>query len=339
MTGPTARPWPVHLLYDARDRYPGAWRRYDEMISRRREFGDWPPYVHVPSSLSARMVAGAGRIEPRHVEVSHLLGALAAWRPTQGMYRFDETLAAALDDTALDREIPADVMRALPEWCVWIDLPGYVGFGPEIVGYWARLDRVATGEPDELLVTCVQVDGATWSTYVPLVGSLLESLELAGARARTHDPSIAGHQPSTSSAARALAPLVSRVLYLCSARPDLRDAAGTDRAPERPTPKPRKKGKPPALAAAQSPSTWEVGYRVGAAIRRAQEAAREPERGTEHGDRRGPVPHVRRAHWHTHWVGPLESAERRRELRWHPPTLVGLENLDELVPVLRRVRG
>lgn len=93
------------------------------------------------------------------------------------------------------------------------------------------------------------------------------------------------------------------------------------------------------MPAAQLPTAWEVGYRIGAALRRAQEAAERNEGRVLPDGRKAPIPHVRRAHWHLHWVGAHGSPERRRSLRWHAPTLVGLEDLDELVPTVRTVKS
>src|SRR5690606_34247547 len=94
--------------------------------------------------------------------------------------------------------------------------------------------------------------------------------------------------------ARELAPLVARVLYLCSEAPDLLDPRHPGRAPERASLKHRKKGRDPIVPAAQIPTPWEVGYRIGAALRRAQEAAERNEGRVVPDGRKAPIPHVRR---------------------------------------------
>lgn len=52
------------------------------------------------------------------------LGALAAWRMTKGIYRFDKTVMDSLIETKIDGELPVDVLFKLPEWCIYIETPG-----------------------------------------------------------------------------------------------------------------------------------------------------------------------------------------------------------------------
>ncbi|GAP34654.1 hypothetical protein ISF6_5362 [Piscinibacter sakaiensis] len=88
------------------------------------------------------------------------------------------------------------------------------------------------------------------------------------------------------------------------------------------------------------PSTWDVGVRLGAALRQAYQAAE-----TGSGTHAGPRPHVRRAHWHTILSGPrqredgsvIPTAERRADLRWMPPIPVNVQDLDQLPATVRRV--
>ncbi|MGH8769053.1 MAG: hypothetical protein ACREVT_12860 [Burkholderiales bacterium] len=133
--------------------------------------------------------------------------------------------------------------------------------------------------------------------------------------------------------AASLAPLVSVLLYLCSASSELRDASGTLHRPQRPQFKRTRKGR--RLFAPDKPTTWEAGYRLGAALRRAYAQER-----TEPGDTHAsPRPHIRRAHWHAFWTGPkAEPAQRKLDVRWLPPIPVAVQDLDELVPVVRPVK-
>lgn len=69
----------------------------------------------------------------------------------------------------------------------------------------------------------------------------------------------------------------------------------------------------------RSTATWhEVGFRMGAQLRQYE---RTRPRSVGGG---GTVrPHVRRAHWHHYWVGPM-GGERKLVLRWVPPTFVAM---------------
>ncbi len=51
-----------------------------------------------------------------------LVGTMAAWRPTQGIYRFATNLLDELWDTPVTGDLPSDLLHRLPEWCVYIEL-------------------------------------------------------------------------------------------------------------------------------------------------------------------------------------------------------------------------
>lgn len=81
---------------------------------------------------------------------------------------------------------------------------------------------------------------------------------------------------------------------------------------------------------------WEVGFRIGAEIRAFEE--RNKESGEHTGTGTSMRPHVRRAHWHAFWTGPRDQPQQRRKrVRWLPPTPVNVSNSDDLVPTMHKV--
>ena len=135
--------------------------------------------------------------------------------------------------------------------------------------------------------------------------------------------------------ADALAPVLSLALYLCVDSKDIREARGTAKLPQYPQTKTTKKRPQPFLQGAHGATTYDVGHRIGAALRRAYAArdAAAPQGGTH----RSPIPHIRKAHWHTVLSGP-RTEERIRDLRWFPPIPVNLDDPDDLVAVVRPVK-
>jgi hypothetical protein len=81
---------------------------------------------------------------------------------------------------------------------------------------------------------------------------------------------------------------------------------------------------------------WEVGFRIGAEIRAFEERNKEA---AEHlGTGTAMRPHVRRAHWHSFWTGPRDQPQQRRKrVRWLPPTPVNVSHSDDLVPTMHKV--
>lgn len=79
--------------------------------------------------------------------------------------------------------------------------------------------------------------------------------------------------------------------------------------------------------------TWDVGLRIGAALRRAHDA--ESSEGAGSGTHARPRAHIRRAHWHTFWTGPRDG-DRVARVKWLPPIPVNVGDSDlpaTVVPV------
>lgn len=51
-----------------------------------------------------------------------------------------------------------------------------------------------------------------------------------------------------------------------------------------------------------------------------------------------PSPHIRRAHWHSYWMGPRQEGhpDRKPVLKWLPPIPVAMDKGD-IVPTIHSV--
>ena len=86
-----------------------------------------------------------------------------------------------------------------------------------------------------------------------------------------------------------------------------------------------------------------MGYRLGAALRHAQQTAQAHQDASEPAEaddspRQRPRAHIRRAHWHTYWTGDGSRSDPSKahvRVRWLAPIPVGLP--DELIPTIRPV--
>jgi hypothetical protein len=75
----------------------------------------------------------------------------ATWRLSQGVYRFDVDIYSAVIDTPLEGEIPSEILKGLPERCVFIETPTLRfsqanGDSVPIYGIWVRLEHVDSGQ-------------------------------------------------------------------------------------------------------------------------------------------------------------------------------------------------
>jgi len=286
--------------------------------------------VFCPLAGAYAVVSGGGSARVPRAQIGEVarLGALAAWRPTQGIYRFDPDLFAALWSSSLSGELPCALLRYLPAWCVYIEL-GAAQREQGVHGFFAHLEYDTNDGAEELRLL---IDTDTTLLPIPLPlgpGTLAHALERMAAKAQPHAQRLGlptPHIPPEGSVW--LEPLVSLVLYLCSDEADYL----------RPPPVvPRQTKRGPRLFPPDQPQAWEVGVRLGAALR----AGARPERdatGTGSGTGTRPRPHIRRGHWHGFWRGPL-TGERSFLVKWLPPIPVNLARLEDLPAVVRPARS
>lgn len=354
---------PLTHLRQVAQRSPGLWQQLDRLRAQRgRGLPQWPDWCFLPlAGIVAALTQGAPKpdLRPLGMQIGRV-GALAAWRVTQGIYRFDPTIFAAVWDTPIAGDVPTALLYHLPEWCCYVPVdPARPLWHEELAlhGFFVQLEWDANTHHMELrFVLDTETPEGPWLLPVALhvqeagglVGALQRTFEVSGENLATlgeveHATRV--WQQSAHAAAQAaptLAPLVSLTLYLCSVTADMQHAQGETHRPTRPQPTKTKHG--PRLFPPAQPTTWHVAYRLGAALRHAQQAAQdhsqapaeEPE--ADESPRQPPRAHIRRAHWHTYWVGEgsrTDPSKAHARVRWLPPIPVGLP--DELIPTIRPV--
>lgn len=318
-------------------KYPNAWKQADELrASRGNGLPDWPDWCFLPLA-GWQAIAQAGNPLQWVLDIGQL-GAMGTWRVTQGIYRFDTTLLELVVSTPIDGGLPYDVLYRLPEWCVYIETPGMKALGSVLHGFFAHLESDSkTGDPELRLLL------DTDENLIPIpihLGewSLNEALHRAYRQAANNVGPIfcAPYLTLADKMQADIEPLVSLLLYLCSENAEIGDGSCH---PIKAVPVKTKKG--PRLFAPNQSTTWEVGVRLGSALRRAQS-----ERGSGNcGNHNAPRPHIRRAHWHGFRRGPTRNADgtpikkenRRFFLRWLPPIPVNFENPEELAATNRPI--
>jgi hypothetical protein len=328
MINQTCRPRD-HLIATGKQ-YPSAWTHADKFRSGRGNLlPDWPGWCYLPMAGWYAIASGGGdhRLAVDQVSVVARLSALGAWRVTQGVYRFDPDLYSAIIDTPIDGDLPHDVLYRMPEWCVYIETPGLKYFGAKLHGFFAHLEADAnTGRPELRLL----VDTDTDLIAVPLhLGqwSLAESVRRFLDVARIQSGMALETAGISKPMVDNITPLISLLLYLCSQNAEIGDGSCY---PANPQPTKTKRGL--RMFAPDKFTTWDVGVRLGAALRAAR--AKGSDAGGTHS---GPRPHVRRSHWHGFWTGP-KSAERKINLKWLPPIPVNVSSVDELPATIRPVK-
>ena len=318
-----AIPRPVQHLHAAGQMYPGAWKQSDDFRAGRGvDLPDWPDWCYLPLAASYAIVsadAGVDRLSPELISDVARLNALSTWRLGQGIYRFDPSLYSALINTPVSGDLPCDVLYHLPEWCIYIELIDYEWQGDRVHGVFIHLEWDANSGRHELRLL---IDAENDLFPVPIhLGkhSLPDAIDEALNVSRTWAATMGMTLPDGTKTIlhELLEPIMALLLYLCTEAADYGDGD----PPANPRPKKTKRGW--RMFPAEKPKQWDVGQRMGAALRRAYQQEQTGSGATHAGTRA----HIRRAHWHSYWTGPRDG-EQTIKIRWLPPIEVAMDDTD-----------
>jgi hypothetical protein len=350
-------PRPKEILVKCGRQWPSLWKYVDlARAERGGKLPRWPDWCYLSTAAGPFLTQRVCPFSNESTEsqsfdsvecFSRIVVPLATWRVTQGIYRIDLDVAEAIWNTPIEGQLPVELLFHLPEWCVYIETPGRsLSTGKRLEGFFAHLNTNSSDDDPELHLLLDDPAGVLHSIAVPLSASTLEeacriaAIDRAryeqkvcwssGSAAKIEDEQLVAAEPADGAAS--LSPLISMLLYICSQSADYRDSAGIRKTPSRPTAVQTRKGL--RIFPPDDPTIWETGYRMGARLR----CAMGQELGQTGTNRSSPVPHIRRAHWHSFWLGPRANVgERRLALRWLPPIPVALSTPEELVPAIRQV--
>ena len=377
----------------------------------------WEPWCYMPVNAMGGVIEAVlgetysiNEIEMLLMSDIRLGAALAAWRMTKGVYRFDPTLLEEIVNSDVRDGLPEEVFLRLPDWCVYIPTPGMTHYlDIKMHGFFAYIDDhiAPTGDhpPElqfEMILDPIGLDPDRASILVSHNPALLAEFTLASRGEpllqalefvlrkeflHVHDhvdlltgsfsaSSISGVRKSreirlanedlvanlpvgdplseawraTHESAKNLDDelktelgvsvvnqiidfklrLASLVLYLCADESDVApDGLGSRRAALQTHENSGKRN-----YSADRITFWDIGFRVGSALREARTISNQ----VGPGDGGTVRPHMRRAHWHTFNTGPRDGQQVRR-VKWLSPIAVNLRSPDELVPTLHYVDG
>lgn len=331
------------LIQQVTAQFPGIWAYVDDEREDLREIEAWPDNVFLPitawAAIFVSYISETKGVTPQEV-VKHLqankadqiqiagtIARAATWRLGKDVYRFDKTLYESLIETELNGNIPNEIFNHLPNWCIYVETPGQKNSsGQPIEGFFARLDYSTEKKETALRI---DVAGPTTSMSFPYIMSTRSIIE--SAKRSFHDtldanlPAIAPHDDIELQQK-----ILSLLLYICTANADI---TKNGIALEQKYAAPTKTKKGLRYFAPNNIATWDVGTRIGALIRHHKATAADKNEPTG----KPAKPHIRRAHWHGFWSGPM-TGERKFDLKWLPPIPVNIESYDNLPNVIHPVR-
>ena len=327
---------PLHRIRAA---VPKLSQKVDALRARRgKDIPAWPNWCFLPYQ------AGHGLVPPvtDHGWFWGELIMMASWQVSQGIYEFDPDVYEAVVSTPVGK-VPCEVLYHLPEWSVFVPSPSF----KDSPGFWARLAWSGGGFPTMLKFVILRTDGsvsqpgielhagrtleqtvkATWEEEVKQIKSnpypTLRNLEFLAA---WQDPDF--RRQEHERVLRWVEPRLALLLYLCSVNREI--SHPDNRLPAKPRAKKTKRGARHFPAA--NLRTWNVGIRLGAALRSARKNVSSR---TSSGNGSPKRPHIRRAHWHSYWTGP-QNGKRIRVVKWLPPISVKVDRVEDLPVTVRR---
>lgn len=256
-----------------------------------------------------------------------LTSALGAWRPTQDVIHFDDAVYDALIESDMGNGIPVNILNHFPAWSLWFDTP--YGFD-DILDNGERVSWkgffVSTDGNNNRLNFMFVDDNFNENGATNCKGSFIQLNEHVFTGENTVCDAygnIMSVQDTRSKSFREnnLLKAISLLTYVCAHGFDDRPGA-LSRHVSSPAPKKTKQGW--RLFPAPKVSVRNLGSVLAEKLDKAV-TQRNMQAKHENGTVR---PHMRRAHWHGYWMGPMQG-ERKLDIRWQPPILVAARLEDE----------
>lgn len=365
---------PTNLASQIEKDFPGIWARIDKALPAGK-LTSFPvvtesatriyaPRTRHPSGFPLRYLMSAdtdpanrsaykkvidGGVDADSVFVSYSTDALqgvAAWRTTRLHYEFDPDFYDALAATPMKGTPPAQIFQRLPAKAFFLSRKGGLRIDGDETLYHGFFVVVFD---DRLMMMPMTSNSVSSGKFVirmnqDSVESALDMLCQEGLDSSIRV--IQAHPKGTDEEKRRAIEEMKRnwprhekrlrdtwggalscLMYLCTEAPDVDNRAV-------PVAKATRLGNRVRFSSPKQDTQVSVGIRLGAVFRKqAAPAGDVPPAGSGIG---APMPpHVRRAHWHTYWVG--KKGEQRPELKWLSPILVNADSLDQLSETIHRV--
>lgn len=284
----------------------------------------WPDYCLLP--INAAMTYLCNTDIKRH-EAAMLASELTAcwmWRKHRVVYAFDDELAETLAEQAKSADdldiLPSQILLHPPYPIIYVKAQTVL---EAMDGFFFWIDYDVNQEAAELRLQWVFND---------LTHSLADVLHLLPGKSlrecindtnttiwRNFKDLLTGHKTPPQTSAETILRALQLVLYIFAENSEVVPDANNIRVATK-----RKKGKStaPDLQITSGIESYQVGLKIGSALRKARAAYESSE-----GDGAKRCPHARRGHWHHYWTGPLDG-DRKLVLKWTAPTLIHADEME-----------
>lgn len=322
---------PLLMLKKISEQYPKAWNQMEMFHSENGspQLGSWPDWCYAPMS-AALAVASEGYdlnklpidIRMAMISVAQAIFAIAPWRLSKEVYVIDEDLKDLLFEQDGELDVPDEVLLQLPYPCFYVELPNTYYRADKIHGFFVTLEYDVNNGDKELKPVFLTDDGNIFSYSIHIGAKTIEeSVDMLDKQALENTN---GDKELKRLALRAmqdsaetkifLKQILQVILYILAQNAEITPSSEQSFI--------TKRGKTVKDKYSEI-RKWDVGIRVGAAIR--QQKAKEQSRKKEYkeSEHQSPRPHMRSGHWHHFWTGPkAQPEERKLILKWLSPMAI-----------------
>lgn len=262
--------------------------------------------------------------------------ALAPWRLSKEVYVIDEDLKDLLFEQDGELDVPDEILLQLPYPCFYVELPNTYYRTDKIHGFFVTLEYDVINGDKELKPVFLTDDGDVFSYSIHIGAKTIEesvnmldkqALENANGDKELKRLALKAMQDSAETKIF-LKQILQVILYILAQNAEITPSSEQSFI--------TKRGK--TLKDKYSEiRKWDVGIRVGAAIRQQKIREQSDPTGYKQSGHNSPRPHMRRGHWHHFWTGPkTQPEERKLILKWLSPITVAA-NPDDTPIVLHKV--
>lgn len=290
-------------------------------------------------------------VNPDSVFVAYSEDALqvvAAWRTTKLHYEFDPDFYDALASTPMKGTPPSQTFKHLPAKAFFLSRRGGICIdadGTRCHGFFVVVFD------DKLLIAPLTNNSVSSGKFLMRLNQDSVESVLDRVCAEMLESSIRVIQAHPNGAdiekieaidqvrkdwkhhekrfREALGGALSCLMYLCTEKPDI----DHHRIPAAKT---IHMGNRVRFVPAKQETLVTVGIRLGSLFRKHIDSENQAAQARGISSGNFLPPHIRRAHWHTYWVG--KRSEPKPELRWLHPILVNAESSDQLTETVHRVQ-
>ena len=320
---------------------PDVWKAVDYYRHERGSGEDgWDMRVFMPTSAWEAVIERLIPKSPAYAKgfAAKNLQVIGAWRPTQDILRFDDDFYTMLTKTPVTGRLPVEIIGRIPAWALYFEARNLEVEGRHYDGFFAGLDQSNDREQLILRLHFVALQNMAILPFMLPVGdwSVEEAVVRTNEQQRNAMKRLNMEMTGeyTRVADQGLHAALNLLLYVCSYGLDENRAYEFGPGIRYPQPVRIKRGNwrlfPPP-----KPVIHKLGNEIGEEARKYNERTCAPR---PHGS---PRPHIRRAHWHGYWRGPLNDQDNRKfSLKWLPPFMVGNPggipgNLQTVIKIVR----